>query len=88
MAEDLLHGRQGDPLLEGQGRPGMAENVRGDLASELGAVRDPFDDLLGLTRPTNQASFRAKYGSRMARTRAESGTVRCLRREPRGRPCP
>ena len=30
------------------------------------------------------ASFRAKYGSRMARTRADSGTIRCLRRVPWG----
>ena len=51
VAEDLLHGRQGDPLLEGQRRPGMAEHVRGDLPGELGAVGDPLDDLLGLTRP-------------------------------------
>jgi len=50
VAQDLLHGRQGHPLLECQGRPGMAEHVRSDLASELGAVRDSFDDLLGLSR--------------------------------------
>jgi hypothetical protein len=49
VAEDLLDGREGDPLLERQGRPDMSEHGRGDLASELGAVRDPFDNLLGLT---------------------------------------
>jgi hypothetical protein len=50
VTEDLLHGRQGDRVLEGQGRLGMVEDAQSNLASELDTVRDSFDDLLGLAR--------------------------------------
>src|SRR5262249_53242416 len=38
--------------------------------------------------PTNHRWFRAKCGSRSARTRADNGTTRCLLRVPWGPPCP
>lgn len=53
VAEDLLHGRQGHPLLACQRRPGMAEHMRGDLPGELGMVRTRVD---GGTTPNSVRS--------------------------------
>src|SRR5262245_43577176 len=40
----------------------MAEHVRGDLPGQLGAVGDPLDDLLGLTRPDESAVVQSEVG--------------------------
>jgi hypothetical protein len=55
VAEDLLHRRHADVLLQGGGGEGVAEYLRGDVLGEARPIGDLLDQALGPPRPEGWA---------------------------------
>ena len=78
VAQDLLHRRQADTLLQGRRGEGMPEHVRRHVLGDPRPVGDLLDEVLGSPFPDGEAFSKAKWCSSRARTRRDIGTTRTL----------
>ena len=85
VAQDLLHRRQADPLLQGRRGEHLSQPMRTHVLGDPRAVGHRFDDVLGTSRLDQERLLQREGVPKSARTRWDIGTTRtlvCLPWEP------